>query len=360
MPHLLLNLSPTRLLSICPALSCFLLLVLLSASPGRSSNAHLLQPQIPLNPELLGGGHQGQAGASGSDEFQLEYIFHHGTYLYPNLHRRLDVHADDIRGVTADDGASLQRVPRRLRTRRRPMRIERLVDRNVSSVEGYLSAARRHGSRAPAPGQPAPATSWADWTVDQVDGPDVTDKETVLSLAKMAANAYIMLPGTEKWADVSGPFNHSQNFGWQDDGLRGHIYATADNATVVVSLKGTTTALFDGQGTTTNDKENDNLYFSCCCGQGGSFLWRQVCDCATDTYACNATCLAGHLRAENRYYRAALDLYANVTALYPASNVWVVGHSLGGAVSSMLGQTYTATSSTRCPRIYSGTAPTET
>lgn len=98
--------------------------------------------------------------------------------------------------------------------------------------------------------------------------------------------------------------------------------------------------MFDGAETTTNDKINDNLFFSCCCAQQGSFLWRQVCSCKTSTFTCNQTCLEGALRDENRYYRAALDLYSNTTELYPDSNVWLAGHSLGGSVSSFLGMTF--------------------
>jgi lipase ATG15 len=37
---------------------------------------------------------------------------------------------------------------------------------------------------------------------------------------------------------------------------------------------------------------------------------------------------------------AARNLYTNVTKDYPDSNVWVVGHSLGGAVSGLLALTY--------------------
>ena len=102
----------------------------------------------------------------------------------------------------------------------------------------------------------------------------------------------------------------------------------------------TQTAVFDGSGSTSKDKENDNLFFSCCCGQGGRFLWRQVCDCTTSAYTCNSTCLLKTLHEKNRYYQAALDLYGNVTELYPDSNIWLSGHSLGGAVSSLLGLTY--------------------
>jgi lipase ATG15 len=98
--------------------------------------------------------------------------------------------------------------------------------------------------------------------------------------------------------------------------------------------------VFDGEGTTTNDKVNDNLFFSCCCAQQGPWTWHQVCDCATGPYQCNNTCVVQALHEENRYYQAARELYANVTELYPNSNVWITGHSLGGAVSSFLGLTY--------------------
>lgn len=210
--------------------------------------------------------------------------------------------------------------------------MERLTDRRPEAIEEHLRASRLTGM--------VRSLSPAAWAVEELPGPNVGEKATVLALAQMTANAYIMVPGTEKWLEVGAPYNHSQNFGWEDDGLRGHIYADNMNGTVIVSLKGTSGALFDGEGTTTNDKLNDNLFFSCCCGQGGQYLWRQVCDCYTDTYTCNSTCVTQSLLDENRYYRAALDLYSNVTAVYPNSNVWVVGHSLGGAVSSMLGLTY--------------------
>lgn len=99
-------------------------------------------------------------------------------------------------------------------------------------------------------------------------------------------------------------------------------------------------AVFDGSGSTSSDKENDNLFFSCCCGQGGHFLWRQVCDCSTSAYTCNSTCLLKTLHGKNRYYQAAQELYGNVTELYPNSSIWMSGHSLGGSVSSLLGLTY--------------------
>src|SRR5690606_25261107 len=44
---------------------------------------------------------------------------------------------------------------------------------------------------------------------------------------------------------------------------------------------------------------------------------------------------------ESRYYMAGRQLYYNVTQMYPhIKNIWFVGHSLGGAISSLMGQTF--------------------
>ncbi|KIW66631.1 hypothetical protein PV04_05946 [Phialophora macrospora] len=271
-----------------------------------------------------------------TDDFTLRHIYHRGTYRDPDLHKRYDFHPQAPVLVTQEDhddtvSHSLEPPPHFM-LRSHSEQIERLVDREPSSVEQYLQHARRTGSPA--------LLDASQWTLDEVKGPNISDKDTVVNLAIMAANAYNPGPGEGDWEDVSQGYNRSTPFGWEGDGLRGHIFANEGNETVIISLKGTSPAVFDGDGTTTRDKMNDNLFFSCCCGQGGSYFWHQVCDCQTGTYTCNRTCVVQALRQENRYYRAAIDLYTNVTELYPHSNVWLAGHSLGGAVTALLGQTF--------------------
>ncbi|KAI9790419.1 MAG: putative lipase atg15 [Piccolia ochrophora] len=263
-------------------------------------------------------------------EFKLRHIFHHGTRLHPKLHKRMDVAQDTSLWISAEDAP--REVATSLSARSQPIKIQRLRDRRQSTVEPMLHRARRRGIPDPLPP--------SEWSVDEIPGPNVTDKETILTFAKMAGNAYVVEPGTGEWRDVEGGFNYSQSFGWDMDGLRGHIYTDETNSTVVIGLKGTSPAVFDRVETETNDKLNDNLFFSCCCAEGGQYLWKRVCDCYSTTYTCNQTCLVTALRAENRYYRAALDLYANVTHIYPTSHVWLAGHSLGGSVSSLLGMTF--------------------
>lgn len=34
------------------------------------------------------------------------------------------------------------------------------------------------------------------------------------------------------------------------------------------------------------------------------------------------------------------NLYNNLTYMYPESNVWIIGHSLGGALASLVGITF--------------------
>lgn len=233
--------------------------------------------------------------------------------------------------LAAEDTHAAERLPP-LRARSDATRIQRLVDRRPSVVDPMVALSRQRGYVS--------VLSEDAWTLDDIAGPDITNKDTIVSLAYMSADAYVEEPGNAEWLEVGAPFNRSADFGWESDGLRGHVFADHTNSTIVIGLKGTSMAVFDGEGTTTNDKENDNLFFSCCCAQQGPWLWHQVCDCATGTYSCNNTCVVQALRQENRYYMAARELYSNVTELYPDSNIWITGHSLGGAVSSMLGLTY--------------------
>ncbi len=258
-------------------------------------------------------------------------MFHHGTYLYPNLHKRKDVLNPDAQLYTTTDDGREQPIPP-LYIKSEPLHMQRLKDRRPEVIDPMIRAAREEGE--------VWALSPSAWTVDEIPGPNMTDKSTILSLAEMAAAAYVQEPNTDGWFNISHGFRNSTDFGWEGDGLRGHVWANEKNSTIVISLKGTTVRVFDGDETSTSDKENDNLFFSCCCGQQGQLTWRKVCDCATSTYSCNNTCVTKSLRQEHRYYTAAKELYTNVTELYPNSNVWVSGHSLGGAVSSLLGMTY--------------------
>ncbi|OBT75825.1 hypothetical protein VF21_05522 [Pseudogymnoascus sp. 05NY08] len=300
-----------------------------SARQDNGAQIHLGGEELPAIPPSF----PGQAGdepQGGAERFSLRHLFHHGGSRYPTLHRRQDVLNPEAQLYTTSEDGRPQELPP-LMIRSAPLKMQRLADRRPSVIDPMIAAAREHGEVV--------SLSASAWTLDEIEGPDISDKATVVSMAEMAAAAYVLEPNLRGWENISH-FHNSTDFGWEGDGLRGHIWANDKNSTIIISLKGTSMAVFDGQETTKDDKENDNLFFSCCCGQQGQLTWRKVCDCATSTYSCNNTCVVKNLRQENRYYQAARELYSNVTALYPTSNVWVSGHSLGGAVGSLLGMTY--------------------
>lgn len=163
-------------------------------------------------------------------EFTLRHIFDHGLYGYQHRHRRLDIHPNDVVWITADGGKDRNTLEP-LHAKSARTQIERLSDRRVSTMQSMYHTARLTGSAA--------ALDASAWTIDEVSAPNITDKETVLALARMSWDAYTAEPGTGEWQDATGNFNNSQGFGWEGDSLRGHIFADKDNSTIIVAIKGT-------------------------------------------------------------------------------------------------------------------------
>jgi len=118
-----------------------------------------------------------------------------------------------------------------LRSQRRRL----LRPRARAGTAAYQAARRgvmrdRRGQAHPADYEPM------GWDEIEVEAPDVGDLETLASLAGMSGNAYWSADEAEdnRWYDIGGHFNLSSSFGWASSGLRGHVFATPDNATVRV------------------------------------------------------------------------------------------------------------------------------
>ncbi|OCF74904.1 lipase [Kwoniella mangroviensis CBS 8886] len=182
-----------------------------------------------------------------------------------------------------------------------------------------------------------------EWDDVEVIAPDIKDRQTLITLAKITSNAYV-LPDSGEWWPVGKWNNHTVPFGWEDnaDGLRGHIFADPKNETVIISIKGTSAGVLGSGGPTAkNDKFNDNLLFSCCCARV-DFSWTPVCDCYAGGWRCEQTCLEDSLVNESVYATVGTNLYNNVTYMYPDATIWLVGHSLGGSLSAMVGLSFGA------------------
>lgn len=99
------------------------------------------------------------------------------------------------------------------------------------------------------------------------------------------------------------------------------MFATPDNSTVVVSIKGTSAnGVFGGGGPTVKkDKLNDNLLFrygisgftylladtcrnlSCCCARI-DWTWTTVCGCYRGGWKCDQQCVEDALIEESLFY----------------------------------------------------------
>ncbi|OTA27364.1 hypothetical protein BTJ68_10499 [Hortaea werneckii EXF-2000] len=210
----------------------------------QQRNPYLILP--PTAGEEYGSGIPWQSQDLGELDFSLRHIYHHGSHEYPYLHRYLDVPSDAKLRVSYDYGESFDDAPEHLKARASTMNIERLAKRSPADIDHILSHADIHGEAATLPS--------SAWTIDEIPAPNTTDRNTVLTFAKMASNAYVQDHADGDWKDVKGGFNYTDDFGWEADGLRGHIFADQTNRTIVIGLKGTSGPIFDDPDTVGNDR----------------------------------------------------------------------------------------------------------
>ncbi|KAH7884473.1 alpha/beta-hydrolase [Phlebopus sp. FC_14] len=265
-------------------------------------------------------------GHSSSAPLRLRFELRHEHAVSPSGHiafsdvPRAQLEIDSLAGTGGNQ--TTYSLGTRFLTSFRPPSFSEYSDARIRSI--------RHAQSADLP-----------WYEDEIVGPDVESRETLLELAKMTNNAYVT-PDDSAWYELSDNWMNHYPVGWEPDtdGFRGYIFATPDNSTVVLSIKGTSAAIFGRGGPTSKkDKLNDNLLFSCCCARI-DWTWTTVCGCYRGGWKCDQDCLEQALIDESLFYPTGTNLYNNLTYMYPTSNIWIIGHSLGGSLASLLGITF--------------------
>ncbi|PVU86241.1 hypothetical protein BB561_006776 [Smittium simulii] len=156
----------------------------------------------------------------------------------------------------------------------------------------------------------------------------------------MSSNAYEPLDG-KKWEYLGDKWRNDTGIGWDSDGIRGYVFASEKNDTVVISFKGTSASLFmvGGSPTSAKDKLNDNRLFSCCCARV-DYSWKTVCGCYSGGKNCNITCLQDSLQSDDLYFLSAAKIIMDVAENYPDAYMVLTGHSLGGSIAALMGLTF--------------------
>ncbi|KAF8918784.1 putative lipase atg15, partial [Haplosporangium bisporale] len=120
----------------------------------------------------------------------LRHVLHHGGNRYPSLYRRLDVDPFDLLLTEILTGEpSTHRIKVKTTTTLKPKE-----DPSLPRIrrQGFRSLTTEDTSLGP-----------ESWTKELIDAPDITDKGTVVQLAKMNYNSYTQVasPG---WYDLEG------------------------------------------------------------------------------------------------------------------------------------------------------------
>ncbi|KAJ1557870.1 putative lipase atg15 [Nowakowskiella sp. JEL0078] len=258
--------------------------------------------------------------------FRLRHILHHQTSVHASRLSRLDFDpaTNDLLKLEAETGTSFHYSIHKTLTMKKPLfkLHSPILRQDVGDQQSVF------GERDP-----------------NMEVPDISDAEVVRVFGHMAASAYSR-PSKSDWKDFEGwnavtssniISTPTHNFGWETDGIRGYIYTSADNSTVILVFKGTTPQWPIGGGDTTpRDRVNDNNMFSCCCARVSWSRKAQTCECATAVGECRAGCLFQNINPTDSYFNLAQALFEVVKKWYPHANIWLVGHSLGGALASMV------------------------
>jgi lipase ATG15 len=191
---------------------------------------------------------------------------------------------------------------------------------------------------------------------------DLLTYDMVYDLAKISRNVYYKLE--DRWLNVSLPQVFDTSI--DNDTVRSYLFTNSDNSINVIAFKGTSLPWFsfttddvndqfgqfskvdqfDDLSISSNDKVNDNLYFSCCFYKHKSpfgscdecFGYKNKGGQGT----CCTNCYKETVNNSYNYMNIADNIVSKIKEYIDFENSLVIftGHSLGGTLASMMGLMY--------------------
>jgi putative lipase involved disintegration of autophagic bodies len=172
-------------------------------------------------------------------------------------------------------------------------------------------------------------------SLDMLNGTFHVDYPTVETLAKISYDVY--MHDQSKWFDVD--LNITVNISESKDTVQAYVFSDSKQEHHIVAFKGTSIYFnSDDPATIANDKYNDNLYFSCCFYKESS-IFNETCDQFTKSNECVQSCYHKTLQYDKNYLNIAKRILSKVPNVVNG-NAMFTGHSLGGALATMMGITY--------------------
>lgn len=163
--------------------------------------------------------------------------------------------------------------------------------------------------------------------------PNYRNRVVLETFAQMSKDAYETYYSTS-WVPLGTWEQYNRTFTLSGDSafLRGYLFDNGQG-TIVLAFKGDSLT----GSTSNNDIDQDRLLFSCC---GESLDPAYDCGCGrrqNNQNVCDLDCLRNCVRNRRvSYFQIAHTIFLRVKSLYPNSDIYFTGHSLGGAVAAML------------------------
>lgn len=188
----------------------------------------------------------------------------------------------------------------------------------------------------------------------------LVDFNTIRDFAEMSHNVYYHI-GSKSWINVT--LNNVYDISVSNDTVKSYLFTNEVKDTAVIAFKGTSVYWVSNSqspfnndikenlysdsmcalSTATNDKYNDNLFFSCCFYKQSNLF--EKCKCESDTLieqSCCKNCYKDTKKYDLNYINMIDDVIQRSRDIidFDRIKVYFTGHSLGGMLASIASRIY--------------------